>query len=76
LEGNVCKIKVVQYGYDMKIQWVTYKLASGYSKIGTATPPAYQAKKNLHLIRLSRISDSFRGWTGPCPVIGLLSGKA
>ena len=34
-EGNFCKVLVVQYGYDMTIQWVTYKLASGYAKIGT-----------------------------------------
>jgi hypothetical protein len=33
--GNFAKILVVQYGYDMKIQWVTYKLASGYHPIGT-----------------------------------------
>jgi len=38
--GNVCKIKVVQYGYNLKIQWVTYKLANAYHVIGTgyATP--------------------------------------
>lgn len=34
-EGNFCKILVVQYGYDMTIQWVTYKLASGYTKLGS-----------------------------------------
>ncbi|CEG11451.1 conserved hypothetical protein [groundwater metagenome] len=34
-EGNYCKIKVVNYGYDLKIQWVTYKLSTGYTKIGT-----------------------------------------
>lgn len=27
-EGNVAKIRVVQYGYDMTIEWVTYKLDS------------------------------------------------
>jgi len=38
--GNVCKIKVVQYGYNLKIQWVTYRLANAYHVIGTgyATP--------------------------------------
>jgi hypothetical protein len=32
--GNFTKIKVVTYGYNIKIQWVTYHLASGYTKIG------------------------------------------
>lgn len=34
-EGNFCKIKVITYGYDLKVQWVTYQLASPYTKIGT-----------------------------------------
>jgi hypothetical protein len=34
-EGNYAKIKVVTYGYDMQIQWVTYKLKSAYKVIGT-----------------------------------------
>ncbi len=33
-DGNVSKIRVVQYGYDMTIEWVTYKLASPYHTIG------------------------------------------
>ncbi len=33
-DGNVAKIRVVQYGYDMTIEWVTYKLASPYHIIG------------------------------------------
>ncbi len=38
--GNYSKIKIVQYGYNLSIQWVTYKLASAYHVIGTgyATP--------------------------------------
>ena len=38
--GNIAKIKVLQYGYDLKVQWVTYKFASPYHTIGTgyATP--------------------------------------
>ena len=38
--GNVCKIKVIQYGYHLKIQWVTYQLAPPCHVIGTgyATP--------------------------------------
>jgi len=33
--GNVAKIKVDKYGYNLKIDWVTYKLASAYHVIGT-----------------------------------------
>jgi hypothetical protein len=33
--GNYAKVKVVAYGYDMQIQWVTYKLGSRYKVIGT-----------------------------------------
>ena len=33
-DGNVAKIRVVQYGYDITIEWVTYKLASPYHTIG------------------------------------------
>ncbi|HOY32793.1 MAG TPA: hypothetical protein PKW80_13020 [Bacteroidales bacterium] len=33
--GNYCKIKIVTYGYDLQIQWKTYKLNPSYSKIGT-----------------------------------------
>ena len=32
--GNLAKIHVVQYGYDMNIEWITYKLASPYHPIG------------------------------------------
>jgi hypothetical protein len=33
--GNVAKVRVVQYGYNMQIQYVTYKLASPYHIVGT-----------------------------------------
>jgi hypothetical protein len=33
--GNIAKIKVLQYGYDLQVQWVTYKFASPYHTIGT-----------------------------------------
>jgi hypothetical protein len=32
--GNLCKIQVVTYGYDLQINWVTYQLASPYHTIG------------------------------------------
>lgn len=33
--GNFAKILVQQYGYNLNIQWVTYKLASPYHPIGS-----------------------------------------
>jgi hypothetical protein len=34
-QGNLAKVQVIAYGYDLQIQWVTYKLASGYAVLGT-----------------------------------------
>jgi hypothetical protein len=33
--GNYAKVKVLNYGYDITIQWVTYNIPSGYKVIGT-----------------------------------------
>jgi hypothetical protein len=33
--GNYAKVKVVAYGYDLQLQWVTYKLDSPYKVLGT-----------------------------------------
>ena len=33
--GNFAKVLVVAYGYDIQLQWVTYKLAAAYNVIGT-----------------------------------------
>lgn len=33
--GNFTKVQVVSYGYDMTINWVTYKLGSAYQVLGT-----------------------------------------
>jgi hypothetical protein len=33
--GNYAKVKVVTYGYDLHIQWVTYHLNSPYHVLGT-----------------------------------------
>jgi len=33
--GNYAKVKVVAYGYDMTIQWTTYKLDPLYAVLGT-----------------------------------------
>lgn len=34
-EGNYCKLKVVTYGYNITVQYVTYKLQSAYNRIGS-----------------------------------------
>jgi Strictosidine synthase len=34
-QGNFAKVKVITYGYDLQIQWVTYKLMSAYVVFGT-----------------------------------------
>ena len=33
--GNYAKVKVVAYGYDLQLQWVTYHLDSPYQVLGT-----------------------------------------
>jgi hypothetical protein len=33
--GNYAKVKVVTYGYDLVIEWVTYQLNKGYTVLGT-----------------------------------------
>ncbi|MEP7143584.1 MAG: hypothetical protein ABI707_11970 [Ferruginibacter sp.] len=33
-EGNYCKIQVVNYDYNLKVKWVTYKLNPAYAHIG------------------------------------------
>jgi hypothetical protein len=34
-KGNYAKVKVLSYGYDLTIQWITYRLDSGYAVLGT-----------------------------------------
>jgi hypothetical protein len=34
-QGNYAKVKVLNYGYDITIQWITYNIPSGYKVIGT-----------------------------------------
>jgi len=62
--GNVSKIRVIQYGYDIQIEYITYKLASPYHVIGTGyTAPediavasdekiAYVTERTGNLLRL------------------------
>ena len=42
-EGNYAKILVVNYDYNMNIQWVTYKLPSPYHSIGSG----YQTPEDI-----------------------------
>lgn len=44
-QGNFAKVEVLQYGYDLKIQWVTYHLASPYVVLGTG----YQEPEDVKL---------------------------
>ena len=62
--SNYTKVKVVEYGYDMKIQWVTYRLGSRYRVLGTGyTQPediavtadgrfAYVTERSGNLVRV------------------------
>lgn len=34
-KGNYAKVKVLVYGYNLTIQWVTYNIPSGYKVLGT-----------------------------------------
>lgn len=34
-QGNFSKVKVLNYGYDLNIQWVTYRLNPAYAVLGT-----------------------------------------
>jgi hypothetical protein len=33
--GNYCKVKVLNYGYNIEIEWATYKLGQRYKVLGT-----------------------------------------
>jgi hypothetical protein len=45
--GNYAKIKVITYGYDLVIQWVTYHLNSGYTVLGTGYTNPEDVKLSL-----------------------------
>ena len=44
-QGNFAKVKVLSYGYDLGIQWVTYKLNPAYTVLGTG----YQQPEDVKL---------------------------
>ncbi|MBV8811060.1 MAG: hypothetical protein JO033_20520 [Acidobacteriaceae bacterium] len=62
-QGNFAKVKVTTYGYDLQIQWVTYKLASGYSVLGTGYTNPEDVKisrDNSHAYITERSGDLVR----------------
>ncbi len=66
--GNFAKVKVLTYGYDLHIQWVTYALDSPYAVLGTGyTQPedvkastdgahAYVTERSGDLVRVALAS--------------------
>jgi hypothetical protein len=66
--GNYAKVKVLAYGYDLHIQWVTYHLDSPYAVLGTGyTQPedvkasvdgahAYVTERSGDLVRVALAS--------------------
>jgi len=66
--GNYAKVKVLAYGYDLQIQWVTYALDSPYAVLGTGyTEPedvkgsadgahAYVTERSGDLVRVALAS--------------------
>ncbi len=44
-QGNYAKVKVLSYGYNLNIQWVTYKLNPAYTVLGTG----YQQPEDVKL---------------------------
>ncbi|MEO5683548.1 MAG: hypothetical protein ABIQ88_12945 [Chitinophagaceae bacterium] len=64
-QGNYSKLQVVAYGYDLKVNWVTYKLNPAYVRIGAGyTQPediavfsnettAYVTERSGNLVRVN-----------------------
>ncbi|MDE2366033.1 MAG: hypothetical protein KGM95_03775, partial [Betaproteobacteria bacterium] len=64
-QGNYSKVKVVTYGYDLNIQWITYHLNPAYAVLGTGyTNPedvemsvdgvhAYVTERSGNLVRVA-----------------------
>ncbi len=64
-QGNYAKVKVVTYGYDLNIQWITYHLNPAYAVLGTGyTNPedvevsvdnthAYVTERSGNLVRVA-----------------------
>src|SRR5262245_27558207 len=51
-QGNYAKVKVVAYGYDMTIQWVTYKLDPAYAVLGIGYTQPEDVKASVDGVHL------------------------
>lgn len=61
--GNYAKVKVVAYGYNIQLQWVTYQLDSPYAVLGTgySEPEDVQASSDgAHAYVTERSGDLVR----------------
>jgi hypothetical protein len=59
-QGNFAKVKVLNYGHDITIQWVTYHIPSGYNVIGTGYNQPEDVKMSvdgLHAYVTERTGD-------------------
>ena len=54
-QGNFAKVKVLNYGYDLTIQWVTYNIPSGYNVIGTSLRTEHALPTRQGVFRLHQI---------------------
>jgi hypothetical protein len=62
-QGNYAKVKVVSYGYDLNIQWVTYRLNPAYAVLGTGYTNPEDVKvsaDDLHAYVTERSGDLVR----------------
>jgi hypothetical protein len=61
--GNFAKVQVLAYGYDITLKWVTYKIASGYTVLGTGYSQPEDIKLStdgLHAYITERTGDLVR----------------
>jgi len=62
-QGNYAKVKVLAYGYNMTIQWVTYRLNPAYAVLGTGYTNPEDVKvstDNVHAYVTERSGDLVR----------------
>lgn len=61
--GNYAKVKVLAYGYDIQLQWVTYHLGDAYAVLGTGYTNPEDVKcstDNVHAYVTERSGDLVR----------------
>jgi hypothetical protein len=62
-QGNYAKVKVLSYGYDLNIKWVTYHLDPAYTVLGTGYQQPEDVKvsvDDLHAYVTERTGDLLR----------------